>query len=90
MLSAVSRMRSGTNRQCCGERITVEKDRQGSGSESYCCREWNDAGPPPPTSKTYVAVVSKNTNELVLPPSSVATRLRAVVQVRKRPGCAPN
>ena len=25
----------------------------------------------------------------VLPPSSVATRLRAVVQVRKRPGCAP-
>ena len=26
---------------------------------------------------------------LVLPPSSVATRLRAVVQVRKRPGCAP-
>ena len=27
--------------------------------------------------------------KLVLPPSSVATRLRAVVQVRKRPGCAP-
>ena len=26
---------------------------------------------------------------LVLPPSSVATRLRAVVQVRKRPGYAP-
>ena len=26
----------------------------------------------------------------VLPPSSVATRLRAVVQVRKRPSCAPN
>ena len=26
---------------------------------------------------------------LVLPPSSVATRLRAVVQVRKRAGCAP-
>ena len=25
----------------------------------------------------------------VLPPSSVATRLRAVVQVRKRPSCAP-
>ena len=25
----------------------------------------------------------------VLPPSSVATRLRAVVQVRKRAGCAP-
>ena len=29
------------------------------------------------------------TDDLVLPPSSVATRLRAVVQVRKRPGCAP-
>ena len=28
-------------------------------------------------------------NETVLPPSSVATRLRAVVQVRKRSGCAP-
>ena len=27
---------------------------------------------------------------VVLPPSSVATRLRAVVQVRKRAGCAPN
>ena len=27
--------------------------------------------------------------EWVLPPSSVATRLRAVVQVRKRLGCAP-
>ncbi len=25
----------------------------------------------------------------MLPPSSVATRLRAVVQARKRPGCAP-
>ena len=50
-------------------------------------------------------VLSKNTNGLkirsemdpkrlvfvvsLLPPSSVATRLRAVVQVRKRPGCAP-
>ena len=29
------------------------------------------------------------TGRRVLPPSSVATRLRAVVQVRKRPGCAP-
>ncbi len=27
--------------------------------------------------------------QAVLPPSSVATRLRAVVQVRKRAGCAP-
>ena len=32
---------------------------------------------------------SASTSVRVLPPSSVATRLRAVVQVRKRPGCAP-
>ena len=34
----------------------------------------------------HIVVVSLG---MVLPLSSVATRLRAVVQVRKRPGCAP-
>ena len=34
----------------------------------------------------HIVVVSLG---MVLPPSSVATRLRAVVQVRKRAGCAP-
>ena len=31
----------------------------------------------------------RDRNLTVLPPSSVATRLRAVVQMRKRQGCAP-
>ena len=36
-----------------------------------------------------VSVSLRVTPSRVLPPSSVATRLRAVVQVRKRAGCAP-
>ncbi len=36
-----------------------------------------------------VGEVDRITPPEVLPPSSVATRLRAVVQVWKRPGCAP-
>ena len=35
------------------------------------------------------SVTMEDLDRVVLPPSSVATRLRAVVQVRKRPGCAP-
>ena len=37
----------------------------------------------------FLTMCSLFLGEEVLPPSSVATRLWAVVQVRKRPGCAP-
>ena len=39
--------------------------------------------------RVLTPILRSRADELVLPPSSVATRLRAVVQVRKRAGCAP-
>ena len=52
---------------------------------SDCAMEAQQSGPPI-GDEEIEGVVPGGT---VLPPSSVATRLRAVVQVRKRPGCAP-
>ncbi len=73
-------------------RQMVELVRAGRGSEELA-REFEPSGQ---TIRNWVNQADLDegrrqdglTSE-VLPPSSVATRLRAVVQVRKRPGCAP-